>query len=399
MKNWIFILLFALLAACSDEEELTPTEVRDWYVITPTDDMDEVDTKIYELFQKYDLAVFYKDTIGSEDRGWKDEYGNPKLYYEVLRLDYDMTTSTTLMDKFESIPLDVSTPEKKAEMLPLLKLMDEKLFAWIENAQIFIPAVLVVEKMRRGFTDTFEGTPVYVYRGFGVLGFAMNSYDQPQADSLIQRTFLQQVCYGAMQDVLDDFQSIVKSALETTPATAADIKDCWGKDVDVFASGYSNKLENLNLMSNNKRIHDQYVNRNAEIEILLMDEKLTEEEREKLQSEYDTNQLMIETLSQFIVNYDEYYAFCTQNDPRNYGLMGYILETGSKKHRMPTAEEDFNNFLESLWEYSEEEFREMYADYPYVQARYSLMKQTLENVGFDVDRIKTDLNESKNTQQ
>lgn len=69
MRKLIYILLIGVFIACSEEETLTPMEVKNWYVITPTENMDEVDDMIYRLYEKYDLAVFYKDTIGMEDRG------------------------------------------------------------------------------------------------------------------------------------------------------------------------------------------------------------------------------------------------------------------------------------------------------------------------------------------
>ena len=63
MKNWIYILLLGLLASCAKEDDLTPSVVKNWYVINPTENMDEVDQKIYDLYTKYNLAVFYKDDV------------------------------------------------------------------------------------------------------------------------------------------------------------------------------------------------------------------------------------------------------------------------------------------------------------------------------------------------
>ena len=50
-------------------------------------------------------------------------------------------------------------------MMPLLKLLNEKLLAWIDGVDVFIPAILIVQDMEKGTK------PMYVYRGFGVLGF------------------------------------------------------------------------------------------------------------------------------------------------------------------------------------------------------------------------------------
>lgn len=404
MKTWIFIFVTILFAACAKEDDLVPSEIRNWYVITPSDNMDEVDTKIYDLYQKYGIAVFYEDTIGSEDRGWKDENGNPKLYYEVLNLGYDISVGTNVIgNSFEANPLDVSTPEQKERMLPLLELMDNTLFSWIENAEVFIPAVLIVEDMRKSFTNTFEGYPQYVYRGMSALGFAINSYDLPNVnvDSLIQRTFLQQVCYGALQDKLEMFQLLATSALEEFGISKDKASNCWGVAVDDLVEDYTHARNNLELMDKNIATYEGYVAQLAEIEEALQDETLTEEERAKLEADSTLTQSFVNTYKSIIENYEENYeeykAIVIAYDPRNFGFIDYVKGSGvnSNSYYFPTEEEDFNAYLEALWEYDDDEFMELHRDYIDVYARYVLIRQTLEGLGFDIDRIKTDIANSK----
>lgn len=396
MKTWILILAMALLAACAKEDDLTPSETKNWYVITPTDNMDEVDQKIYDLYTKYNVAVFYKDTIGSEDRGWKDENGDPKLYYEVLNLGYDISVSTNVIgNSFKSSPLDVSTPEKKERMLPLLELMDKTLLSWIENAEVFIPAILIVEDMRKSYTTTSEGYPQYVYRGMSALGFAIESYEQHSPDSLIQRTFLQQVCYGALQDELTTFQLLATSALEGVGIAKDNASKCWGMKVDDLVSGYSHARSNLALIEKNKAAYEEYVSQLAEIDEALQDETLTEEERAVLESKRTVTQSLIDTYKDILEsqqeNYEEYKATVTAYDPRNFGFIDYTEGSQGSTWYFPTEEEDFNAYLECLWEYDENEFEELYKDYINVYGRYMLTKQTLEGLGFDVAQIKADL--------
>lgn len=408
MKNWIYILLLGLLASCAKEDDLTPSVVKNWYVINPTENMDEVDQKIYDLYTKYNLAVFYKDTIGSEDRGWKDENGNPKLYYEVLNLGYDISVSTNVIgNKFESTPLDVSTPEKKERMLPLLELMDETLFSWIENAEVFIPAVLIVEDIRTSAQGTFEGYPHYVYRGMSALGFAIETYDLADeginVDSLIQRNFLSEVCYGALSDKLTMFQIVATSALEEFGFSKDKSSKCWGMEVDDIISGYSNARSNLTIRDNNVAKYEGYVAQVAEIEEKLKDETLTEEERNQLNSELATAKAMVTAYESIVANYeekkeqyDEYRGIVTAYDPRTFGFMEYPKSSsGSNTWYFPTEEEDFNAYLNALWEYDEDEFKELYGDYIYVYSRYVYLRQLLEGLGFDIDRIKADIANSK----
>ena len=388
MKKLIYILLLGVFAACSKEDTLTPSEVKNWYVITPTENMDEVDEMIYNLYEKYDKAIFYKDTIGSEDRGWKDENGNPKLYYEVLRLDYDMTEASNIQTKITYNSVDVSTPESKSAILPLLELMDKKLLAWIDGANVFIPAILIVQDMERAKKT------LYVHRGFGVLGFALNGYDQPSADSLFQRTFLHEVCYGALQESLSTFQTIVTDAFESgTSASPAIAKECWGLNYETFVPSYATWVSKINSMQS--AMETKLINQAKKEEALeqLERDDLTEEERTKWEKEVTFADTVIASMDELLGNYDEYKANLEQYCPENFGLLSLTATKVDSKtsYYVPTAEEDFAAYLDAVLDYEEEEFKAKYENYPNVQARYTLMKYVLEEAGFDVERIKSEI--------
>lgn len=388
MKRFICILLLGMFLACSEEDALTPTEVKDWYVITPTENMDEVDEAIYHLYEKYNKAVFYKDTIGSEDRGWKDENGNPKLYYEVLRLSYDMTESNNIQTKITYTPVDVSTLESKKAMLPLLELMDEKLFAWIEGADVHVPAVLIVQDMERA------KKPLYVYRGFGVLGFALNCFEQKNADSLIQRTFLHEVCYVALQENLSTYQDIVINAFENnTSASAAVAKECWGVNYETFVPSYVSWLTSVNNLQVYANMKLQYEQQKEEALEQLKNENLTEAERKKWETKLSSAEMMLTFVEGKLGNYDEYKANLELYCPENFGLLGLTQgKVGDKlAYFVPTAVEDFAAYLDAMLDYSEEEFKAKYEKYPLVQARYILVQHVLKNAGFDIQRIRSEI--------
>ena len=388
MRKLIYILIIGVFIACSKEDSLTPSEVKNWYVITPTENMDEVDDMIYQLYEKYDIAVFYKDTIGSEDRGWKDENGNPKLYYEVLRLDYDMTEEVSITNKITFNKVNVSDPESKATMLPLLDLMNEKLLAWIDGVDVFVPAILIVQDMVRG------ATPMYVYRGFGVLGFAMNGYEQSNPDSLFQREFLHEICYGALQESLSSFQTIVTGALENTEASPSIAQDCWGLNYNMFVSSYTDNLNKLNSMQSAMDTKLLYEEKKKEALEQLERDDLTEEERIKWENQVTLADNMIAAMDNLLANYDEYKTFVEQNGPENFGLLALnkVLSNGTVNYYVPTEKEDFAAYLDAVLDYEKEEFIAKYEAYPYVQARYALMENLLQSVGFDIVKIRVDLN-------
>lgn len=385
MRKLIFMLLLGVFAACSKEDALTPTEVKNWYVITPTENMDEVDGMIYNLYEKYGKAVFYEDTIGSEDRGWKDENGNPKLYYEVLRLDYDMTELNDIVHKITYNPVDISTPEKKSAMLPLLKLLGEKLLSWVDGAEVFIPAILIVQDIERG------KKPLYVHRGFGVLGFAMNGYEQSNPDSLFQRVFLHEVCYSALQEKLTTFHELVTGAFESgTSVSPAIAKECWGVNYETFVPSYTTWLTVNNMQSymDMKILYQQ--KKEVALEWLERDD-LSESERKKWENEVTLANNIIATMDKQLANYDEYKTNLERYCPENFGLLGLKSSkvSGKTVYYVPTKEEDFSAYLDALLDYDDAEFREKYKGYPVVEARYVLMKYVLQNAGFDLEKIKS----------
>ena len=90
MKYIIYIfgiMTSVWLQACSGEDDLTPSSVdRNWWVNVDNQD-NSLDHLIYEIFEQYKVPIFYNDTIGMENRG-KDAFGNPDIYYEVIKLNY-----------------------------------------------------------------------------------------------------------------------------------------------------------------------------------------------------------------------------------------------------------------------------------------------------------------------
>lgn len=386
MRKLIYMLLLGVFAACSKEDALTPSVVKNWYVITPTENMDEVDGLIYSLYDKYGKAVFYEDTIGSEDRGWKDENGNPKPYYEVLRLDYDMTELNDIVHKITYNSVDISTPEKKNAMLPLLKLMDEKLLPWVDGAEVFIPAILIVQDMER------SQKPLYVHRGFGVLGFALNGYEQPNPDSLFQRVFLHEVCYSALSERLTTFHELVTGAFESgTSVSPVIAKDCWGLNYATFVSSYADWVISVNNMQTYADMKVMYQKQKDDALEKLKDPNLSAEERKQLESKVSSANMLINFADSKLGGYDEYMANLAQYGPESFGLLS--LKRGKVDDRtvfyIPTKEEDFAAYLDALLDYNDLEFREKYKDFPTVVARYVLMKYVLEEVGFDLGKIKS----------
>jgi len=296
-----------------------------------------------------------------------------------------MTEVNDIVHKITYNSVDISTPEKKSDMLPLLRLMDEKLLPWVDGANVFIPAILIVQDMER------SKKPLYVHRGFGVLGFALNGYEQPNPDSLFQRVFLHEVCYSALQERLTTFHELVTGAFESgTSVSPVIAKDCWGLNYATFVSSYADWVISVNNMQTYADMKVMYQKQKDDALEKLKDPNLSAEERKQWETKVNSANTMLNFVDSKLGGYDEYMANLAQYGPESFGLLS--LKRGRVDDRtvfyIPTKEEDFAAYLDALLDYNDLEFREKYKDFPTVVARYVLMKYVLEEAGFDLEKIK-----------
>ena len=93
MTKAIYAAVAALLVAgCGKDKDLSPSGLdRNWFAVE--DSSDPVDHLRYEIYSQTGIALFRNDTIGSIDRGL-DAQGNPYVYYEVLDVNYAITSRT-----------------------------------------------------------------------------------------------------------------------------------------------------------------------------------------------------------------------------------------------------------------------------------------------------------------
>ena len=91
MKKVIYMAVAALfVTGCGEDKDLEPSGLdRNWFAVE--DSSDPVDHLRYEIYSQTGVTLFRKDTIGSIDRGL-DALGNPFIYYEVLDVNYAITS-------------------------------------------------------------------------------------------------------------------------------------------------------------------------------------------------------------------------------------------------------------------------------------------------------------------
>lgn len=93
MKRFTYLfMLIALLVACDDSEELKNSiDFSSPYVLEDSDD--PIQHRRYEIFQKYQVPVFFNDTISRSYAG--DDYaGEPMYRYETLDLNWEFSSQS-----------------------------------------------------------------------------------------------------------------------------------------------------------------------------------------------------------------------------------------------------------------------------------------------------------------
>lgn len=380
-RIFLCVLLAVLCTACLKEDTLTPSEIKNWYVIEPTENMDEVDQKIYDIFLSYEVATFYRDTIGSENRGWVDTLGNPKLYYEVIDLNYDMTSEEDKRYIITWDLVDVSTPESKAKMMPMLELLDQKLLKMLDGADVYIPAIFIAQWIKRGSTEKAA------HRGFNLVALSM---DEMQKEDFNENefcfNFLHEVCTKALENSMDDFYDVMEYIWADSPKVPDYMKTySWGLPFSLIESEWDDVVTQLQAIESTKELIAVQEDMKKDAEKRLAEEELTPEEKQELEEVIAQYEMIIEILSEDLKNEDSLRQVYKEMSPCNYGWLGMspkdVLQT-------PNQTEDWEMFMDAVFTYSQEEFYELYADYEYVQARYKIMEHILSEKGFNLSLIR-----------
>lgn len=162
---------------------------------------------------------------------------------------------------------------------------------------------------------------------------------------------------------------------------------------ETFVPSYVSWLTSVNNLQVYANMKLQYEQQKEEALEQLKNENLTEAERKKWETKLSSAEMMLTFVEGKLGNYDEYKANLELYCPENFGLLGLTQgKVGDKlAYFVPTAVEDFAAYLDAMLDYSEEEFKAKYEKYPLVQARYILVQHVLKNAGFDIQRIRSEI--------
>jgi len=153
---YLGLLLATVISSCSNEAALTPSDYeQNWFSVKDNPN-DATDHAIFQLYQKFGIPVFYKDTIGSQQR--IDNFGHSYTYYEVLGVNYDLSTTVTAVDYYQNV-------QDKSNVLPIVNFLNTDVLPILPKG-VFIPSILLIDTM----SSTISGQ--YAHRGFNTVVIA-----------------------------------------------------------------------------------------------------------------------------------------------------------------------------------------------------------------------------------
>lgn len=166
MKYTLFIIgILFFFTACEKEDALEPSYLeKDWFI--PQDNpADPLQHRAFGIFTKWDVPVFYNDTIGRQDRG-ADRKGQPLVFYKILDLNYNLNNPPnvhSLKDKHYSLIRD------EDDIMAGMDFVDQKLLPVLPE-QFYIHSILLLDSL---YEDNYgRKTHFNVYSSLEALAIA-----------------------------------------------------------------------------------------------------------------------------------------------------------------------------------------------------------------------------------
>lgn len=144
MKKWIYVLISLIVVACG-KDELTQNMTYENLYRIQDDPSDPVKHRVYELYEKFGVPVYFNDTIGKYYV--KDDInGNPYYRYELLDLNWnfyshnidkvryeifyqsDVSRQMSSLDFVDSLLNDLSEP-----LYPSIIFLTDEVFSYEYN--------------------------------------------------------------------------------------------------------------------------------------------------------------------------------------------------------------------------------------------------------------------------
>lgn len=381
MKNklWLFIWGVVFFSACEKEDALTPTDMKNWNTIEYREGMDEVDTKIYHLYDNTGIAVFYNDTLGREDRGYRNIHGDTIWYYEVLQVGFDMTEEE-YERRTQWSRVNVSTTASKRELLPILDWMEDA-FQVLNAEKMNIPAVLIVDSL---FQTESEHSSDYVQKqiikGFSYIAVSKLAFSEdPEVLSDYTKSLVNVICASQLSNLAQDFYSMLEEFMG--------IKGPWKQNYTRYQNSSISAIapEYYSLATSIYSIQNSFEADSAKLQGTIDMLKGWGWTTPDMWEPYEKQ------LAELIANKNRVPEMKEELEgmrPEKWGLIDtrYAISGGQNvMMTIPSKEEDLQIFWDELLTATKEDFYERYGKYPHVTARYESLRNSVIKLGVNLD--------------
>lgn len=380
MKRYIIAALaLVALAGCEKEKALTPSEVRNWLEITdPGSGGDAVDKKIYDIYKAYGISVFLTDTIGREDRGWRNAKGDVEYYYEMVDLNYDLTALPPGTDgKVGWTRIEHWLPAQKARVLPLLELFEQKLIPAVGGAEEMPRIVMITDGLDRG------GNVQGVLRGASYIAMPVSVLEAEQGDFIWSFvTAISPELADPASPVFEEYYDVARQAfIAYSPNIWADTAPHYGQTN--WFSGWDQVMRAISWFD--------FTAEQTRLQELIAggdNSAATAQQLAHIEGRLATLNFSAAEQSTALAYEATYRTLYEDNRSEHFG-MGTYDQRGELKHwYLNQSVADMAFFVGLLLNNDYSELTALYGRFPVMMQRFNLLKTALTEAGIDLDSLR-----------
>lgn len=177
MRQKIIMLLMAvgLFAACSSEDDLEPSGYeQDLFNLENLKDGDNIDKARYQFWKETGIAVFFNDTIGTQER--TDAFGKKYIHYQTL--SFVQSLGMMSGDAVTELMVVNEIPrERQLEALEGLSWVKSDLLPILQSGGTKITSLYLVDELRTGSSSSYDGATyeTLFFKGLNTIALARAS--------------------------------------------------------------------------------------------------------------------------------------------------------------------------------------------------------------------------------
>ena len=338
MKTVLYLTLVIFLFGCSKEDSLTQKlEYENFYAIED-DPSDPVKHRVYEIYKKYNVPVYFNDTI-KKSFVKEDVNGNPVYRYETLDLAWSFSSYSQLKYRYKYL----EEPEEQSKALDIienyLNLVNKALYPY----NFFVVKSLQTEDSKNSIVDIGEGAYQIYFRTLLMTADWKNDETVRDLPEEMMREMVKNKISN-YETLLTQFYSVSKSEWYDRPYEEL--------DPDYF--------EYLVLPNDFDYIYEEY----GRVPALSFFGAQCFDDGWSMVSYFDTPEGL------------ENFRACVRE---KIGAWGFVSNGWANVYTPNDKENDLTGYISEMLKWSPEEFKEKWGGSPLVMQKYNILYEIIVN--------------------